>query len=423
MPARRVRIDHDSLQQVTQAFGRQLSATQRSVQNIQQRLNVLQGGDWIGQGANAFFQEMQSDVLPALNRLLRALEASERVTKQISGLLRDAEQEAANTMRDRGNGGGGRGSGGGDDMFGDVRAAMAGMGGSGGGGGSDIFSGVRDAMNNMGGGNSGGGGGGAVPVGVPVGGGGTETTLPVSDPFAETPASAGGGGGGGGGAGGGSLGGGGGSAVASGGNIRPSAVANPLFAGDPARVFTANNLQSLVGVRFAGAGSSGLRQALLVLAKNPTGAELEATLRKIAELRGVPYEQIKSQYDKFLKVQAQAASEAAEKGLPPPPGLESILQSEFIGSEQQLRSGKLVGDAFGIDPVFGALLNPQGGLAAGNAVPPANSPSAYHAATQDAAGYLTQFHHAGPGLNYTGAGESDAAGLNFWNQTLAKVNQ
>lgn len=419
MPARRVRIDHDSLQQVAQTFGRQLSATQRSVQNIQQRLNVLQGGDWIGQGANAFFQEMQSEVLPALNRLLRALETSERVTKQISGLLRDAEQEAANTMRDRGNGGG-RGGASGEDMFGDVRAAMAGMGGS--GGGEDMFSGVRDAMNNMGGGNS--GGGGAMPVGVPVGGGGTETTPLVSDPFAETPTSAGGGGGGGGGsAGGGSLGGGGGSAVAGGGNIRPSAVANPLFSGDPARVFAANNLQSLVGVRFAGAGSPGLRQALLALAKNPTGAELEATLRKIAELRGVPYEQIKSQYDKFLKVQAQAASEAAEKGLPPPPGLESILQSEFIGSEQQLRSGKLVGDAFGVDPVFGALLNPQGGLAAGNAIPPANSPGAYHAATQDAAGYLTQFHNAGPGLNYTGAGESDAAGLNFWNQTLAKVNQ
>jgi WXG100 family type VII secretion target len=412
---------------VAQTFSRQLSATQRSVQAIQQKFGVLQGGDWIGQGANAFFQEMQSDVLPALQRLLRALEASERVTKQISGLLRDAEQDAANTMRDRGNGGGGRGGGaGGEDMFGDVRAAMAGMGGGSGGGGDDMFSGVRDAMNNMGGGNAGGGmGGGAVPVGVPVGGGGEmpEVSPPVSDPFAEMPTNAGGGGGGGGGgAGGGSLGGGGGSAVAGGGNIRPSAVANSLFAGDPARVFTPNNLRGIVGVRFAGAGSAGLRQALMALAKNPTGAELEATLRKIAELRGVPYEQIKSQYDKFLKVQAQAASEAAEKGLPPPPGLETILQSEFIGSEQQLRSGKLVGDAFGLDPVFGALLNPQGGLAIGNAVPSTNSPGAYHAATQDAAGYLSQFHNAGPGLNYTGAGENDAAGLNFWNQTLANVN-
>jgi len=420
MPARRVRIDHDALQQVAQTFSRQLSANQRLVQNLQHRLSVLQNGDWIGQGANAFFAEMQGEVMPALQRLLRALEASERVTKQISGLWREAEQEAANTMHDRTNGGGG--SGGGDDMFTDVRAAMAGMGG-GGAGGDDIFSGVRDAMNNMGSENA---SGGVAPMGVPVGGGGgamPETSPPMSDPFAEMPANAGGGGGGGGGGmGGGSLGGGGGSVVAGGGAIRPSPVANPLFVGDPARVFTPGNLQTLVGIKFAGAGSGGLRQALLALAKNPTGADLETTLRKIAELRGVPYEQIKSQYEKFLKVQAQAASEAAEKGLPPPPGLESILQLEFIGSDQQLRSGKLVGDAFGLDPVFGVLLNPHGGLDAQHSVPPANSPGAYHAATQDAAGYLAQFHNAGPGLNYSGGGEADAAGLSFWHQTLANVN-
>ena len=33
-----------------------------------------------------------------------------------------------------------------------------------------------------------------------------------------------------------------------------------------------------------------------------------------------------------------------------------------MGTTAQLRYGQVVGDAFGIDPVFGAMLNPTGGM-------------------------------------------------------------
>ncbi len=100
-----------------------------------------------------------------------------------------------------------------------------------------------------------------------------------------------------------------------------------------------------------------------------------------------------------------------------------------MGSTPQMRYGKVVGDAFGVDPVFGALLNPTGGLVGyGNiAYQPANdSAVGYHGVFHDAAGYLNSFHNAGPGYNYLGQEDGDTSspltgqtsGLRYWSDKV-----
>ena len=80
-----------------------------------------------------------------------------------------------------------------------------------------------------------------------------------------------------------------------------------------------------------------------------------------------------------------------------------------MGSLTQLRVGSLVGEALGIDPVFGALLSPTGGIpGAGNdqvgrfAVSAAGGREVVtdHGTAHDAAGYLSNYHGMGPGYNY-----------------------
>lgn len=164
-----------------------------------------------------------------------------------------------------------------------------------------------------------------------------------------------------------------------------------------------------------GAGSPEMRDALMELAQNPTGDALDKVLAKIAKLRGRKLSDIKKEYEKFLKIREQAAANAKAKGLPPPPPLNEVLQGDFMGSEQQLHSGELIGETFGVDPVFGALLNPQGGLSESSVVPDAHSAEGLHEATADAAGYLQQYHDLGPGRNYLGAGANT---LGFWQQKL-----
>ena len=73
MPNHRTRADYDQLAQIASRFGKEADASQRSLDAVCSAMNVLQSGDWVGQGARAFYAEMSSDVLPSLMRLERAL--------------------------------------------------------------------------------------------------------------------------------------------------------------------------------------------------------------------------------------------------------------------------------------------------------------------------------------------------------------
>jgi hypothetical protein len=192
---------------------------------------------------------------------------------------------------------------------------------------------------------------------------------------------------------------------------------NPLVSQNPAQVFSPGNLANLASSNIQGAGSPELQDAMKELAATPTptGAALDKILSKIAKLRGKSLKDLKAQFEKFLKVRAQAADIAASKGLPPPAPLSDALNNSFLGSEQELRSGELVGEVFGIDPVFGALLNPGGGLAANGSVPVTQSAEGLDDAAGGAAVYLITFHNTGPGVNYLGAGTDK---LGFWQQKL-----
>jgi hypothetical protein len=58
-------------------------------------VDTLEGGDWIGKGAKAFYREMGTEIMPSLKRLSDALQTADRITRQISQIMQDAEQEAA----------------------------------------------------------------------------------------------------------------------------------------------------------------------------------------------------------------------------------------------------------------------------------------------------------------------------------------
>src|SRR5918998_944475 len=99
MSAPVVRSDYDALVRVAQSFGKSANETNQSLQRLRSQMDVLQGGDWVGQGATAFYREMNSDVVPTMARLTRALEASNQVVMQINQIMKAAEDEAARHLR------------------------------------------------------------------------------------------------------------------------------------------------------------------------------------------------------------------------------------------------------------------------------------------------------------------------------------
>ncbi len=48
MPAPRIRADYDQLTQIAQQFDQQAETTERTLRDLTQKMQVLQGGDWIG---------------------------------------------------------------------------------------------------------------------------------------------------------------------------------------------------------------------------------------------------------------------------------------------------------------------------------------------------------------------------------------
>jgi WXG100 family type VII secretion target len=95
MPAAKVRADYEQLAEIARRFGGQADSTQVMLQSLKRQMQVLEGGDWVGRSADKFYAEMNSSLLPTVQRLTDALSRARQVTQQISKIMKDAEDAAA----------------------------------------------------------------------------------------------------------------------------------------------------------------------------------------------------------------------------------------------------------------------------------------------------------------------------------------
>lgn len=95
MPVQRVCGDYEQLHQIAEAFSAEAEQQQAQLKRLWQAKNLLLAGDWVGLGAREFYTEMNTEVFPALQRLIKALRQAQRVTEQISGVMQQAEAAAA----------------------------------------------------------------------------------------------------------------------------------------------------------------------------------------------------------------------------------------------------------------------------------------------------------------------------------------
>ena len=193
-------------------------------------------------------------------------------------------------------------------------------------------------------------------------------------------------------------------------------------------IFGESYMDGMVGKQIHGAGDPRLIEGMSILNGNPTPAEVDEALDKIAAARGMTREEVQANYNRYLELRAEAKriGDAKEKGGWTP--LNEAWHPDFMGSTVQLRYGQVVGDALGIDPVFGSMLNPTGGLVMGGNYSfqtPAEHPLSYHGIFHDASGYLRNYHEVGPGYDYLGGEGRDVTssltghqGIPYWNEKL-----
>jgi WXG100 family type VII secretion target len=95
MSAPTIRSDYDQLKTMASAFQTQSDNIAKQGKQLKAQMDDLQGGNWIGLGAQAFYKEMGDTVMPTMQRLQRALAEASRVTQQIAGIMKAAEDEAS----------------------------------------------------------------------------------------------------------------------------------------------------------------------------------------------------------------------------------------------------------------------------------------------------------------------------------------
>lgn len=98
MPGQRIRWDYDQLIQIAKQFSHEADATRQTITALKRQMEVLEGGDWIGTGARAFYAEMNSAVLPAFERLARAMDEAARTTLAISEIGKGTEEATARIL-------------------------------------------------------------------------------------------------------------------------------------------------------------------------------------------------------------------------------------------------------------------------------------------------------------------------------------
>lgn len=94
-----IRADYEEMEQIANRFANQSQAIQEMLQKVRSSMEKLENGDWIGRGSDAFFNEMNSDILPAVDRLVQALDEGNRTAKDISQTVQQAEEEASSRFR------------------------------------------------------------------------------------------------------------------------------------------------------------------------------------------------------------------------------------------------------------------------------------------------------------------------------------
>lgn len=162
-----------------------------------------------------------------------------------------------------------------------------------------------------------------------------------------------------------------------------------------AEVFSEDYREDFIGIQIPGADNPRLNELMEQLMSDNPG-DIDSALADIAAIRGIDPDEFAAQYQDYLDL-------IAEGGAPSPLDLNKF--PDHLGSTANLRYGYIVGEVLDIDPVFGALLRPDGGITGPGGIQliPAgdNNSNSYHTAFHDAAGYLHSRFDVDTSYNYT----------------------
>jgi WXG100 family type VII secretion target len=86
-----IKLDFDAFKNIESSFRAQEQATQATIGKLNSKIGQLRGGDWFGEGATKFFNEMDSQVMPSMKNLQKVMGEGDRVSKELEKIQHECE--------------------------------------------------------------------------------------------------------------------------------------------------------------------------------------------------------------------------------------------------------------------------------------------------------------------------------------------
>ena len=93
-----ISIDKERVRAIATSFDQESAVVQQVIGNVNRHLDILRNGGWIADSATQFYQQMDGEVMVAVNRLRAALTMAGQSTREIGSLMDAAEDEACNCL-------------------------------------------------------------------------------------------------------------------------------------------------------------------------------------------------------------------------------------------------------------------------------------------------------------------------------------
>lgn len=87
------KINYDEMQGIIKTLHAEEEEMKMLLSQTKSKVEALHGNQWVGQGADKFFGEMESTVLPKMGKLVYALGVASNVATQIINTIHQADEE------------------------------------------------------------------------------------------------------------------------------------------------------------------------------------------------------------------------------------------------------------------------------------------------------------------------------------------
>lgn len=86
-------INYDEMQSIIKQLETEEEDVKQLFNQTKSKVESLHGSQWMGEAADKFFNEMESQVLPKTTKMIYALNVAGQVAKQITEIIHQADEE------------------------------------------------------------------------------------------------------------------------------------------------------------------------------------------------------------------------------------------------------------------------------------------------------------------------------------------